>query len=214
MPKPDKVLRKRPLKEVGPALAQLKKVVLFHPDPIVKELEPVYCVCKKGERLAGGRSKVMIQCVACYEWFHMDCVGLSDDGDGVGDDWQCEWCHSDVDKKGYQRWSSRRKKAKLRHHKDTPRHNGGVLGGNPPVRYSAPPSWDGKVLEVRESARRAAIKKRKLTEAVEQLVGLGGHHVVDAEGPAGLEARPVDDGLVDEIVGAGLVNEADYESDD
>ena len=82
-----------------------------------------------------------------------------------------------------------------------------------PSNYSAPPSWDGKVKEVKELARRSAIKKRKLTEAVEQLVAEGGHHVVDAEGAAGLEMRPVDDGLVDELVGAGVVDEADYEAD-
>jgi len=37
--------------------------------------------------------------------------------------------------------------------------------------------------------------------------------VVDTEGIAGLEMRPVDDGLVDELVGAGVVDEADYEDD-
>jgi hypothetical protein len=47
MPKPDKVLRFRPLKEVKSALAKLKRVVLFHPDPLVEKLEPQYCYCKK-----------------------------------------------------------------------------------------------------------------------------------------------------------------------
>ncbi len=70
-----------------------------------------------------------------------------------------------------------------------PRLSGAVLGGNPPQRYSAPPSWEGKVAQVEELARRAAVKKRKLTEAVEQLVAEGGHHLVDAEGMAGLELR-------------------------
>ncbi len=50
------------------------------------------------------------------------------------------------------------------------------------------------------------LKKRKLTEAVEQLVVEGGHHLVNAEGMAGLELRPVDEGFVDEMVGAGLVD--------
>lgn len=73
------------------------------------------------------------------------------------------------------------------------------------MRYSAPPSWEGKVKQVKELARRAAIKKRKLTEAVEKLVDEGGHHLVDAEGMAGLELRPVNDGMIDEVLEAGLV---------
>jgi hypothetical protein len=92
-----------------------------------------------------------------------------------------------------------------------PRLNGAVLGQDKPLRYSAPPTWEGKVAEVQELARRAAVKKRKLTEAVEQLVAEGGHHLVDAEGMAGLELRPVDEGFVDEMVGAGIVNERDYD---
>ncbi len=106
------------------------------------------------------------------------------------------------------------KKAKRRHQRDMPRLNGAVLGGDPPPRHSAPPTWEGKVAQVQELARRAAVKKRKLTEAVEQLVAEGGHHLVDAEGMAGLELRPVDEGIVDEMVGAGIVAEADYEESD
>jgi hypothetical protein len=207
MPKPDKVLRFRPLKEVPEAVAKLKRVVLFHPKPIVEELKAKFCVCGKGERKAGKKSKLMIQCEECWEWYHSDCAGVEDAAAVQNDDWKCEWCTSDVDKEGYQRWKSGRKKAKKRHHKDVPKLNGAVLGGNPAVRYSAPPSWDGKVEQVKELARRAAIKKRKLTEAVEKLVDEGGHHLVDAEGMAGLELRPVNDGMIDEVLQAGLVED-------
>jgi hypothetical protein len=214
MPKPDKVLRYRPLKEVGDALSKLKKVVLFHPEPIALELPPQYCVCKKGECTSGKRSNAMIQCDECYDWFHFKCVGLKDEGVADGEDWKCEWCLSDVDKQGYQRWRTGRKIAKKRHRLDTPRFNGAQPGQDAPTRYSAPVSWDDKVAEVKELARRAAIKKRKLTEAVEQLVDGEGHHVRDAEGLAGLEMRPINEGFIDELVGAGIVNEADYEEDD
>ena len=63
-------------------------------------------------------------------------------------------------------------------------------------------------------ARRAAIKKRKLTEAVEQLVDEGGHHLVDAEGMAGLELRPVNDGMIDEVLEAGLVEDVNVGAND
>jgi hypothetical protein len=205
MPKPDKVMRLRPLKELAPALEKLTRVALFHPQPIVVEEVPTYCVCKKGEARGKKYSNEMIQCDQCCEWFHFDCVGIAR-GTALGDDeWKCEWCLDTVDKEGYQRWRTGRKKPKKRHHRDEPRHHGVAMGLDKRPKSLNPPDWDGKVKQVREEARRAAVKKRKLTDAVELLVDKGGHHVVDAEGMAGLETRPVDDALVDELVGAGLV---------
>lgn len=54
-----------------------------------------------------------------------------------------------------EKWT---KKVKKRHRKDIPKLNGAILGGDPEVRYSAPPFWEGKVEQVKELARRAAIK--------------------------------------------------------
>ena len=67
---------------------------------------------------------------------------------------------------------------------------------------------------MKELARRAAIKKRKLTEAAEQLVVQDGHHLIDAEGMGGLEARAVDQGLVDELLDAGLLDDVDVDKDE
>jgi hypothetical protein len=200
-------LRFRPLKEVSEAVAKLKRVVLIHPKPIVEELKAKFCICGKGERMAGKKSKLMIQCEECWEWYHSDCAGVEDAAAVQNADWKCDWCENGFDKEGYQRWKSGRKKVKKRHRKDIPKLKGAILGGDPAVRYSAPPSWDGKVEQVKELARRAAIKKRKLTEAVEKLVDEGGHHLVDAEGMAGLELRPVNDGMIDEVLQAGLVED-------
>jgi hypothetical protein len=211
MPKPDKVLRFRPLKELDAAVSKLKRVVLFHPKPIVEELPAQYCVCKKGVRKKGKASTEMIQCGECLDWFHFDCAGIKDGADVENVAWKCEWCQDPIDKEGYQRWKTGRKKPKRRHHRDMPKHKGAELGKDAPPRYSAAPTWEGKVAEVKELARRAAVKKRKLTEAVEQLVVEGGHHLVDAEGMAGLESRPVDEGFVDEMVGAGIVDVDDFD---
>lgn len=213
MPKPDKSLRPRPMKEVEAILSKLKRVVLFHPDPIVEELPPQYCVCKKGETTKHGKEAQMIQCDECWEWFHFACVDIESDADVEDDEWKCEWCQSDVDKEGYQRWRSHRKKPKKRHSRDIPRLHGAQLGQNPPSRFSAPATWEGKVAEVKELSRRAAIKKRKLTEAAELLVVQEGHHLMDAEGMAGLEARAVDDGLVDEMLEAGYLDDVEMDDD-
>lgn len=213
MPKPDKVMRFRPLNEVGEAISKLKQVVLIHPKPIVEELPPKFCVCGKGVVKKGKRSKNMVQCGQCWEWFHYDCVGLGDEEEVAEVDWECDWCLSVTDKSGYQRWTRGRKKAKLRHQNDRPKLQGAVLGGDPPKRHSAPPTWEGKVLQVQELARRAAVKKKKLTEAAEKLVSEGAHHLADAEGMAGLELRPVDDAMLDEMVGAGVIQSDSEEGD-
>ena len=155
----------------------------------------------------------MIQCDECYEWFHFDCVDIQDSYDAESESWKCEWCRCGADKVGAQRWKSGRKRPKLRHVNDRPIVKGAQLGQNPPQAYTAPPSWDGKVAEVKEISRRKAIKKRKLEEQVQVIVDQGGHHAVDAEGLAGLEARPVDDALIDEMVGAGLVRPQDLDED-
>lgn len=207
MPKPDKVLRKRPLVEVKGAVEKLKKVVLFHPDPIVTEVPLKFCVCRKGEVKKGKRSGGMVQCGECLEWFHLHCVNIANASDVQDVDWKCEWCLDKVDKLGYQRWRTGRKTPRKRHLRDVPRAKGVQPGGNPPSAHTAPPTWEGKVAQVEEIARRAAIKKRKLKESAEKLVDGEGHHLVDAVGMAGLELRTVDEALVDEFIEAGVLDE-------
>jgi len=206
MPKPDKALRTRPLVEVKPAVEKLKRVVLFHPEEISLELMAKMCVCGQDERTSGTKTNKMIQCDKCWEWFHYDCVSLADDYEPGEAQWNCEWCTNGADDKGKQRWKSNRKKAKLRDIKDLPRLNGAVQGGDHPVRYSSPPSWEGKVAEVKDLSQRMAVKKRKLKVAVQALIDESGHHLTDAEGMHGTEARPGDDGLVDEMIGAGFLD--------
>lgn len=214
MPKPDFALRSRPLKEVDAAMKLLRLVVLFHPDEICKAVPAKYCVCGKGERKAGAKSLKMIQCDECLEWFHSDCAGLSDAEVDTAGDWKCEWCINGADKEGNQRWISGRKRPKLRHVNDRPVQHGAIVGHDRPQAYSAPRDWEGKVAEVKELSRRKAVKKRKLEVAVQGLVDEGGHHVVDAEGLNGLVRRTVDENLVDEMVGAGMVNPDDFGDDE
>ncbi len=211
MQKPDKVLRSRPIGEVQLAVEKLRRVVLFHPNVISEELTPKMCVCRKGEQRRGRGSNVLTQCDECFEWFHNDCAGLPDDVGAAGEVWRCEFCLDTPDRAGYQRWRTGRKKPKRRHFRDTPKMQGVESGGEPLPLFTAPRSWDGKVEETQERSRRLAIKKRKLLDAAEVLIDQQGHHLVDAEGMAGLEARPVEDGLIDEMVNAGLL---DCESSD
>ena len=170
MNKPDKALRGRPLVEIEDAVGKLKRVVLFHPDEIVQELKPKMCVCRKDERKGGKLSKFMIQCDERWEWFHYDCVELADDFEADGVVWNCEWCTNEASKDGKQRWTSGRTKAKLRHVKDLPKLNGAILGGNAPVRYTAPPTWDGKVDEVKDLSQRMAVKSANYRSLCKRLL--------------------------------------------
>ena len=161
MPKPDKVLRVRPLKELGAALLKLKRVVLFHPEPIVEELEPIYCVCEQPADRGPRFPTAMTQCDSCWEWFHNDCLPAKTITANIAnEDFKCEWCNCDLDREGWQRWKSDRNKPKRRHHRDVPRLHGARLGEDGPPGFTAPPTWEGKVAQVKELARRAAIRKR------------------------------------------------------
>ncbi len=209
MPKPDKVLRSRPLKELGSAVAKLKLVVLFHPKPIVVQVPAKTCVCRQPAVRGGGANTEMKQCDECYEWYHTDCIVNKELVDLFGGVLKCEWCRDKADREGYHRWRTGRNRPKRRHFRDSPRNKGVLRDGEPQVEYSAPVSWEGKVEEIKELARRAAVKKRKLEDAAQAVVDGGGHHSVDAEGMAGVRLRPVDDGLIDELVGAGLIDPDD-----
>lgn len=211
MAKPDQVLRHRPLMEVETALERLKRVVLFHPDPVSVAIDAKYCVCRQGAHRANAVLNHMIQCDSCLDWFHFDCVGLIGSPEDQPDDWKCEWCCDTIDREGFQRWRTNRKLPRKRHFNDTPRARGLLQGGELPQEYSNPPSWEGKVLQVKEIARRKAVKKRNLDGAAQALLDGGGQHLMDAERVAGIERRAVSDAFVDDLVAVNVLDPDDYE---
>ena len=68
MPKPDAVLRDRPISEVVPAINKLRRVALLSPFEVSVKEETKYCVCRKGNM------GDMVQCLECFEWFHYNCL--------------------------------------------------------------------------------------------------------------------------------------------
>ena len=50
--------------------------------------DEVYCVCRK----AYDDTKEMIQCEVCSEWYHFDCVGLSEKSVETMDSYRCSSC--------------------------------------------------------------------------------------------------------------------------
>ncbi|KAL0237762.1 hypothetical protein GEMRC1_012236 [Eukaryota sp. GEM-RC1] len=51
-----------------------------------KKKEEVYCTCRRP--FFG----VMVCCDVCDEWFHIECVGLSEDDANKADEWECKMC--------------------------------------------------------------------------------------------------------------------------
>jgi hypothetical protein len=209
--KPDKLLRNRPLKESLESVKELQKVLLFHPDPLDKSVAAKYCICGQGEVLKGEEKSEMVQCESCFEWYHYGCVGYTDALEDSENEWKCEWCLCEPDRDAKHRWISGRTKAKLRHFRDTPRAKGAVLGGDPPPGTAYPASWAGKVAEIKERSRRAGLVKRKLEDRAATVIEGGGHHQVDRQGMAGLEARVVTSDLIDELLEDGVIDYSDEE---
>lgn len=188
--------------------------MLFHPKKICEAKPIVYCVCRKGERKTGKKDPRMTQCTQCFEWFHNDCARVPE---VLPDGWECKWCVGGADKQGWQRWVSDRKKPKKRHHRDVPRLQGTVVGGDHRPVFSAPLDWEKVVDEVKEKARRAAVKNRQLTDAAQRFIdeGLpGSHHLLDRVGGNGLESRVVDNELIDDLIHEGLLHLEDEEGED
>lgn len=212
--KPDQFLRSHPLKEIPKALEVLQKVLLIHPSPLVEKLPMKYCICNHGEGGKSGKNVFDVQCGECFTWFHVACTAIPDGVDLDSYEYQCEWCKDKPDREGFQRWRTGRKTPRKRHLDDRPIVKGVKAGDYPLEQYSSPPTWEGKVAEVKERAKRIAVQKRKLKASVQQLVDKGGHHLVDAQGLGGLVDRPVDDPLADELLQAGLVDLAPLSDDD
>ncbi|CAG8562025.1 1934_t:CDS:2 [Dentiscutata erythropus] len=49
-----------------------------------------YCFCRRPDNF-----KTMIECDKCHEWYHCECIGMSDDEANSLDTWTCSMCHYD-----------------------------------------------------------------------------------------------------------------------
>ncbi|CAG8691353.1 2342_t:CDS:2, partial [Cetraspora pellucida] len=49
-----------------------------------------YCFCRRPDNF-----KTMIECDKCHEWYHCECIGMSDEEANSLDTWTCSMCHYD-----------------------------------------------------------------------------------------------------------------------
>ncbi len=208
MQKPDKVLRYSALEKVIPAIQQLQRVILLHPDPIRHEKERKYCYCKKNA------TADMVLCDECHEWYHHKCVGVDEEQARADDDWRCGYCIGEPDEDGNRTWMSdiplqagkKKRMAPDRNDDDRPK----ALGYAPEKKVKVqvgPADWAEIQAAVDEGGMKINREEQRKKKKVETILKEGGHHVVDEMTAAGLALRAVDGPLVDDLEGLGLLDD-------
>lgn len=213
--KPDVELRKVALHKVMNVTKHVTDQILFHPQTIFRREKRRRCYCKVKSELE------MVLCDACSQWYHFDCVGLTDEQASAAVDWRCGYCLSAPKDNGMCSWDlaipqgdrKRKKVAPDRHKDDTPKKRG-VQEHQDDFHFVGPETWDDVKRSAQEGGRQINLKMLTQKNKARKIVKEGGHHVVDEMSAAGLQAREVDDVLVDDLLGQGLLDEEDDGEDE
>jgi hypothetical protein len=100
----------------------------------------------------------------------------------------------------------RKKVAPERGSKDTPRARG-VGPDEDDVQEVGPRSWQDVVDIAKAGGRAINLEMQANKRKAQKIVKEGGHHVVDEMTAVGLQLREVDDELIDDLLGQGLLDE-------
>lgn len=208
------ILRKHPLIKVLPEVEKLARVLLFDLEPIWKSVPRSRCFC------ARKADNKMLVCEECDEWYHFDCVGLSDEQANAVDHWKCGYCSGEPDEEGQRRWilpipQGGRKKAKtapVRSDVNTPRALGIAVEGDEDL-PTGPCTWAAVEAEVADLGQKINLKEKALKRQADAVIKAGGHHLVDEIVPGGTQARVADDGIVDELLANGMIDEDEQDDD-
>jgi hypothetical protein len=199
--KPIMKLLHRPLHEAVAALPALAQTLVLHPVSIYEGTPPKYCICRGGAK--GGMS----QCsnINCVEWFHHKCLEpLMAAAARNEPNWMCEWCTNGTDPSGKQLWKSGLKKPKTRVASKAPGAQGVGAMEERKNEGGAPPSFDGKCLEVRDERRRLLLLMQKKKGRLAKEMGQLGHHEGDMLRGGQLMRQDPSDALVEAAEELGL----------
>lgn len=189
-------------------MEKLKSTILFHPEPIVHQLSRQRCFCRRKS------DNKMCLCDSCDEWYHLDCVGMTEEEADAAVNWKCGYCRADADEGGNREWrleipqgSSKRKRvAKPRNDADSPKARGIKPEGDDFVEVG-PTTWDECVALVRAGRKKIheaeLVYKRKASKIVKE----GGHHIVDQMALGGVERQGVSNALVADLIALGEIDE-------
>jgi hypothetical protein len=158
----------------------------------------------------------MALCEECYQWYHLGCLGLEEEQLKADKDWKCGYCRGAPDKDGMCEWKmaiprAGRKRVKVapkRDIRDTPRARG-VGPDDDDLHYVGPRHWDDIVAAARAGGKAINVKMQTMKRRAEKLVKEGGHHIVDEMAMAGIQARDVDQVLVNDLMQENLLNDDD-----
>jgi len=208
------------LQQVVEVAAKLTGQVVFHPLTIVRDEKRLLCFCKKKS------SSNMGFCDGCNQWYHFACLGLTVKDLERAADWRCGYCRAKPDNDGMCEWKmtipkgpgKRAKVAPKRHFRDTPAARGAGPETVEMVQVG-PVTWDDTVAEAKKGGKTINGKMLAFKKRAEKLVQEGGHHIVDEMGAAGLQARSVDQVLVNDLIQENLLRdevepEAEIEEED
>jgi hypothetical protein len=206
--KPDVELRKHPLQKVLAATDTVTDQILFHPEKLRHWEKRRRCFCKvKSEQN-------MTLCETCWQWYHLGCVGLSAEEAHAAVDWKCGYCIGKPGADGMCSWKlaipqgnrKRKKVAPERDSKDTPRARG-VGADEDDLQEVGPRSWQDVVDIAKAGGRAINLEMQANKRKAQKIVKERGHHVVDEMTAVGLQLREVDDELIDDLLGQGLLDE-------
>lgn len=208
--KPDQYLRDFPLAKVYEQSKRVYKVLLFNFDKLRRELPRQRCFCRTKS------TNDMVLCDTCDEWYHLACVGMTREEADAAADWACGYCRGGPDADGNRAWQlaipqgkRKRPKVALARHDDATPMAHGIASFGDEVIHDGPSSWEECVALARAGARKINLADLKNKKKAMKLVNEGGHHIVDEVSLGGVRARGVDGALVDDLIGAGLLEEAE-----
>lgn len=211
--KADLILRQYPLTKCMEAIPKLTSYVLLHPEPIVHQAKRKFCFCKTTTK------KANVGCDECFEWYHEDCIGQSVADIKQMDNWKCGYCLEPPPGDGNCEWKipipqggrRRQKKAPPRNINETPMALGRDYGCGE-MEEVGPKSWSDIVKYTEEQGKAINIKLAKFRAQAAKLVKDAGHHIGDTVSGGGLEVRGVDDLLVDDFLGLGIMDDDDVDA--
>jgi hypothetical protein len=191
-------------------LDSINGLVVLHPDDFWTKAGRLTCFCRKK---SNGQ---MTKCGECFEWYHHKCTGLSEVQAKGMDDWKCGYCAGTPDKDGNCKWIYEIPKPKrgvapvadVRNISRTPR-----LMSEDTDAAAELTSWADVIEYCRKSGKQLNLIMMKNRALAAKLVKEAGHHVGDEMSGGGLATRAVDDRLVDEFVGEGILDFDDEDAD-
>ncbi len=206
--KPDIELRKYPLQKVLAVTKSVSGQILFHPEQFRRMEARPRCYC-------GHKSKAnMVFCESCAEWYHLVCVGLTREGANGDDDWKCGYCREKSGRGAIRRWSmmipagSKLKEGPVpdRSVDDTPKARG-VEADDVDMHEVGPRTWAEIVALAKAGGKKINNLMQSQKRRAHEVLKDAGHHIVDEMAAGGLQMRHVDNTMVDDLLGQGLLND-------